>query len=347
MDGKTHANIIKQINAAPKPVDDKHFPVSIVKHAASGSFVIQYWKSEEAEIGRGAFGVAYRGVMQQSDGSKQSVAVKTLSFTVDSKAGTSAEPCEHKEARECFINEMDVFSTLRSLPPCPNVIKSYDCVSKDTQSIFDTHIKYTIVMEYAAKGSLAEYLEQNDLMLNPALYYQVVYGIANGICFLHKYNIAHKDLKTSNIFLSDKLVPKIGDFGFAKKMTANEKEKKSGSWKGTLGYLAPEVLSNGLVTKAADVFAFAMILFEIVSRKEAYHKWEKKHLIKIMLKGGRPIIPGKCPPAMRKLISQCWKQQPEQRPSMENVMKSVEKMGGEKKEIRSSLISSPSIGRRG
>ncbi|KAI7727668.1 hypothetical protein M8C21_001124 [Ambrosia artemisiifolia] len=101
---------------------------------------------------------------------------------------------------------------------------------------------------------------------------------ARGLEYIHEHtkpHYVHRDIKTSNILLDDAFKAKISDFGLAKLVgRSNDGEASVTRVVGTYGYLAPEYLRDGLATAKSDVYAFGVILFEIISGKDAIIRTE-------------------------------------------------------------------------
>lgn len=97
--------------------------------------------------------------------------------------------------------------------------------------------------------------------------YNICLGVARGLAYLHeesRLRIVHRDVKASNILLDSDLTPKISDFGLAKLYDAN-KTHISTRVAGTIGYLSPEYAMRGHLTEKVDVFAFGIVVLEVVS----------------------------------------------------------------------------------
>ncbi|XP_042035277.1 LEAF RUST 10 DISEASE-RESISTANCE LOCUS RECEPTOR-LIKE PROTEIN KINASE-like 2.1 [Salvia splendens] len=100
--------------------------------------------------------------------------------------------------------------------------------------------------------------------------FKIVVEVAQGIMYLHHgcdIQILHFDIKPHNILLDDKFVPKISDFGLAKLSTANKEAVTLAAARGTIGYVALELINRsiGVGSYKADVYSFGMLLMEMVS----------------------------------------------------------------------------------
>ncbi|ERM96517.1 hypothetical protein AMTRI_Chr09g36480 [Amborella trichopoda] len=127
-----------------------------------------------------------------------------------------------------------------------------------------------LVYEYVENGSLHHWLHNPEpgKHLNWKSRLQIAMDVANGLQYMHEHTspvVVHKDIKSSNILLDKALRAKIANFGLAKSgFNAITRHIV-----GTQGYMAPEYLGDGLVTPKLDVFAYGVVLLELVSGKEA------------------------------------------------------------------------------
>ncbi|KAK7261767.1 hypothetical protein RIF29_28086 [Crotalaria pallida] len=140
-----------------------------------------------------------------------------------------------------------------------------------------SHDEFFLIYEYAQKGSLRSHLHdpqnKGHSSLSWIMRVQIALDAARGIEYIHEHtktHYIHRDIKTSNILLDASFKAKISDFGLAKLLSkTNEGETTPTKVVSTYGYLAPEYLSNGLATTKSDVYAFGVVLFEIISGKDA------------------------------------------------------------------------------
>ncbi|XP_020226407.1 lysM domain receptor-like kinase 3 [Cajanus cajan] len=222
-----------------------------------------------------------------------------------------------------------------------------------------SHEELFLVYEYAQKGSLRSHLHdpqnKGHSPLSWIMRVQIALDTARGLEYIHEHtktHYVHRDIKTSNILLDASFRAKISDFGLAKLVgKANEGEISTTKVVGTYGYLAPEYLSDGLATTKSDVYAFGVVLFEIISGREAIIQSEgamtknpeRRSLASIMLSVLRnspdsmsmsslrdyidpsmmDLYPHDCVFKMAMLAKQCVDEDPIVRPDMRQVVISL------------------------
>ncbi|KAI3973397.1 hypothetical protein MKW92_025668 [Papaver armeniacum] len=109
-------------------------------------------------------------------------------------------------------------------------------------------------------------------ILDWSVRYKVALGTAEGLLYLHEScqrRIIHRDIKASNILLTDDFEPQICDFGLAKWLPKEWTHLTVSKFEGTVGYLAPEYFMHGVVDEKIDVFAFGVLLLELVTGRRA------------------------------------------------------------------------------
>uniref|UniRef100_J3LAG8 Protein kinase domain-containing protein n=1 Tax=Oryza brachyantha TaxID=4533 RepID=J3LAG8_ORYBR len=133
-----------------------------------------------------------------------------------------------------------------------------------------------LVFEFAENGALSDWLHGGGArtgVLGWKQRVQVAFDVADGLNYLHHYTsppCVHKNLKSSNVLLDADLRGKLSSFGLARALPSGDGGAQlTRHVVGTQGYLSPEYLEHGLITPKLDVFAFGVILLELLSGKEA------------------------------------------------------------------------------
>ncbi|KAH0453653.1 hypothetical protein IEQ34_017977 [Dendrobium chrysotoxum] len=152
----------------------------------------------------------------------------------------------------------------------------------------DTYMVY----EYAEMGSLSDWLhhmkgmsDSSCLTWNQRI--QIACDVADGLNYLHNYTnppYVHKNLKSSNVLIAKDFRAKVSNFGLARPLADEEGlQQLTKHVVGTQGYLAPEYLEHGLITPKLDVYAFGVVLLELLSDKEATFEREGEEKGEILL----------------------------------------------------------------
>jgi len=205
------------------------------------------------EIGRGNFGVVYRGFDYKLD---QEIAIKKLSISHQMAPGIVRR----------FYREAQITSSLNH----ENIIRVYD--------YYEESDEYFIIMEMIDGETLEEYVKDRQLSINDAL--RFISEISNALDYAHNNNVIHRDLKPSNIMISDDGTVKITDFGIAKLMDSTD-ITLDGSSAGTPITMSPEQVAGQPVTTKTDVFSTGVLLYYLVTGKMPF---EGEHLSDIVHK---------------------------------------------------------------
>ncbi|KAG7960923.1 hypothetical protein I3843_10G152000 [Carya illinoinensis] len=126
-----------------------------------------------------------------------------------------------------------------------------------------------IVYDYIPYGSLDSliYKPKNNFVLSWEKRFDILKGIASGLLYLHEeweQVVIHRDVKSSNVLIDAEMNPRLGDFGLAR-LYDHDKLSHTTNVVGTIGYMAPELARTGKVSTSSDVFAYGVLLLEVVT----------------------------------------------------------------------------------
>ena len=186
---------------------------------------------------------------------------------------------------------------------------------------FTAEAPYSIVTEFMPRGSLDKYIRKrhpDDVCpLSGTQLTSIAIGISHGMIHLHNKGIIHRDLKAANILLDQRYFPRICDFGIARfEDIAGGMTQKIG----TPNYMAPELIVSNSYDNKVDVYAFAMILYEMAEGVRAFKGMKLNDIFNSVVKNqNRPEFTQATPEPLQELIAQCWDQDPKERPTFEEI----------------------------
>jgi serine/threonine protein kinase len=139
-----------------------------------------------------------------------------------------------------------------------------------------------------------------------------------GMRALHSKGFMHRDLKPSNILINNQGHALIGDFGTSRRESDDHTLTLEA---GTVHYAAPEMFREEPYTNKVDVFSFGSILYEIIVGSPVFARDEPPFpVMRQLLAGDMPRVPDLCGEFMQGLINRCWSQNPECRPSFDEIL---------------------------
>jgi predicted ATPase/serine/threonine protein kinase/DNA-binding NarL/FixJ family response regulator len=231
--------------------DNDPFATQRVANAALVSELASEGFSEVVEIGRGGFGVVYRCTQTVLE---RTVAVKVLTADFDN------------ENRERFLREQRAMGRLTGHPNIVNVLQV---------GTTDSGRPY-LVMPYYARGCLDTQIRRHGpLPLDEALRLGV--KIAGALETAHRLGVIHRDVKPSNILLSDYDEPALTDFGIARMHGGFE--TATGTVTGSPAFTAPEVLAGKSSSPASDVYGLGATLFCTLTAHAAFERHSGEQLV--------------------------------------------------------------------
>lgn len=184
------------------------------------------------------------------------------------------------------------------------------------------HKKYLgTITEYMPGGDLYGFIHEQNDVLDLFLILRIAISISKGMEYLHQHNIIHRDLKTANILMGDNHVVKIADFGVAR---LGSQEGQMTAETGTYRWMAPEIINHKPYDHKADVFSFAIILWELITLKVPYDNMTPLQAALGVRQGLRLEIPASVHPGLSKLTEQCWDEDPDIRPVFTEIIIQLE-----------------------
>ncbi|KAK9120851.1 hypothetical protein Syun_018468 [Stephania yunnanensis] len=217
--------------------------------------------SDDLRIGMGAYGTVYKCNLHHIN-----VAVKVLH---------AKEAYRTKQ----FQQELEIMSKIRH----PHMLLLVGACSDHS----------CIVYEYMENGSLEDrLLQKNDTVPIPwFIRYRIAWEVATALSFLHNSkprSIVHRDLKPANILLDHNFVSKIGDVGLSTLLPSVDSSDPAichdSRLAGTLCYIDPEYQRSGLLSPKSDVYAFGMVILQLLTAKPAL---ALAHTVETALNNGR------------------------------------------------------------
>jgi serine/threonine protein kinase len=200
----------------------------------------QATKGFSQEIGRGAGGSVYKGVLSDN----RIAAIKRLHEA-------------QGESESEFLAEVSIIGRLNHM----NLIGMWGYCAEGKHRL--------LVYEYMEKGTLANNLWSNELDWGKR--YNIAMGTAKGLAYIHEEClewILHCDIKPQNILVDSDYQPKVADFGLSKLLNRDGLDNSNFSRiRGTRGYMAPEWVFNLQITSKVDVYSYGIVVLEMITGK--------------------------------------------------------------------------------
>jgi serine/threonine protein kinase/Tol biopolymer transport system component len=174
-----------------------------------------------------------------------------------------------------------------------------------------------IAMELVQGVSLAERMAKSRISLPEAL--SIAPQIAEALEYAHEEDIVHRDLKPANVILRPDGVVKVLDFGLAKVLKSEgspaETATRTGVVMGTPAYMPPEQASGKHVDRRADIWAFGVVLFEMLAGRQVYARESTLETLTAVVRDEPPWkdLPTETPPAIVSLLHRCLDKDPKRR----------------------------------
>ncbi|RWR78512.1 Protein kinase domain-containing protein [Cinnamomum micranthum f. kanehirae] len=318
----THSGSTSAFSSSMNEVSPKIFSFAELKKATRKF-------SRDTFLGEGGFGQVFKGwidektLAQTKAGSGMAIAVKKM----------NSESWQGREEWQSEVNFLGSFSH-------PNLVRLLGHCEEDKELL--------LVYEFMPGGSLENHLFRRCSAFQPlswSIRLKIAIGVAQGLAFLHTLErpIIYRDVKTSNILLDLNYNAKLADFGLALS-GPYESSYVSTCVVGTHGYAAPEYVAAGHLYVKSDVYGFGVMLLEMLSGLRALDKnrpsgkqnlveWaqpylsdQRKLLSRVMDKRLEGQYPSEGAVQAAQLILKCLVSQPRKRPSMTEVVETLEQI---------------------
>ncbi|XP_060708843.1 uncharacterized protein LOC132834193 [Hemiscyllium ocellatum] len=245
-------------------------------------------------VGKGAYGTA---VLYRKKDDDSLVILKEINM----------HELNHIE-RQRAMNEVKVLSMLDH----PNIINYYDSFEEDGVLMIE--------MEYADGGTLAQRLNVfllQDQELEEQQILNLFHQMVAAICYLHKHNVLHRDLKTANLFLTKRGEVKLGDFGVAKVMVTGS---EAHTILGTPFYISPEICEGKCYNDKSDIWSLGCILYEMACRQRTFEGTNLPAVVNKIMKGQFAPITDNYSAEFKALVMDMLQKEPQYRPSAHELL---------------------------
>ncbi|KAK9839806.1 hypothetical protein WJX81_003100 [Elliptochloris bilobata] len=288
-------------------------------------------------LGRGAFGFVYSGTYQGA-----TVAVKIIPDNPDSRTQDGLPVEAHITAG---LNHCNVVRTIahawRPLAFACHGGSVWDSAGSVASGTCNGEGETWLLLELCNRGTLQDAVAKHwfrqghnpDGELDLAAVLATAAEIAAGMQYLHARGIVHGDLTGANVLLTSSpdvphgFTAKVADFGLSREM--NCKSRVETRTYGTITHMPPELLSSDVVSKGADVWAFSVLLFELVTGKAAFAGMNHAQVIHhVAILKRRLELPVDAPPALRALAERCMAIDPSQRSTFDQVKRELSQLRG-------------------
>ncbi|XP_027454979.1 serine/threonine-protein kinase Nek1 isoform X5 [Zalophus californianus] len=245
------------------------------------------------KIGEGSFGKAI--LVKSTEDGRQYV-IKEINISRMSNK-------EREESRR----EVAVLANMKH----PNIVQYRES--------FEENGSLYIVMDYCEGGDLFKRINaQKGILFQEDQILDWFVQICLALKHVHDRKILHRDIKSQNIFLTKDGTIQLGDFGIARVL--NSTVELARTCIGTPYYLSPEICENKPYNNKSDIWALGCVLYEMCTLKHAFEAGNMKNLVLKIISGSFPPVSLHYSYDLRNLLSQLFKRNPRDRPSVNSIL---------------------------
>lgn len=255
------------------------------------------------EIGEGGMGAVY---MAEDQNLGRSVALKVVHTPFTAGASVDATTRRREESRLArFEREAKAIAALNH----PNIVTIYSVESEG-----DVHY---LTMELIPGKTLSEIIPSRGVRLRT--FFDISIPLSDALRTAHESGITHRDLKPTNVMVTQEGRVKILDFGLAKLQTAELEGQtltKDGDIIGTYVYMSPEQLQGADTDHRSDIFSLGIILFEMATGRRPFGGKSTAEMISSLLRDEPPSalsLRSQLPRHLDRILSHCLAKEPSRR----------------------------------
>eukprot|EP00049_Salpingoeca_infusionum_P025972 m.22959 g.22959 ORF g.22959 m.22959 type:complete len:825 (+) comp8437_c0_seq3:139-2613(+) len=252
-------------------------------------------------IGAGEFGEVFHAQITKG-GKAVDCAVKTLL------------PGSKPEDKLEFLKEAVIMVQFRH----PNVLGLLGVVIDQEPNM--------ILTELMTNGSLLGYLKRSDVSLTLEGHLQLGLEVARGMQYLTGKGFVHRDLAARNVLVAHDKTARVADFGLSKEVDDQDYFVSEGG-KIPIKWTAPEAIHDRKYTASSDVWAFAILMWEILTNgQKPYPGMNNIQVVRQVDQGYRMCAPDGCPQVVHTLMLQCWHENRRERPTFSELVTSLQQL---------------------